>query len=181
MTIWFSADTHFYHQSILRHTHRKFDSVEEMNEAYVEEWNATISKGDMIYHLGDFSFGTSKEIRQVFHRLRGKKVLVAGNHDDNRTRRLAWTEVHDLKRLRVNNQTMWLCHYPMLTWANAHHGTWMLHGHSHGNIADIGTTRMDVGVDATGKLLSPYEDIYAKLSLRTYLQVDHHYVGEADE
>jgi len=37
---------------------RPFESIEEMNEALIENWNELVSRGDRIYHLGDFSFGT---------------------------------------------------------------------------------------------------------------------------
>ncbi len=43
------------------------------------------------------------------------------------------------------------CHFPILSWRNMHHGSWMLHGHSHGRLDNTGAgKRLDVGVDAAG-------------------------------
>lgn len=68
-----------------------------------------------------------------------------------------------------------MCHYPFLTWNKAHHGAWMLHGHSHGNLRAPETTRMDVGID-TRDDFAPYsfDEIEKIMSKRSYLIVDHH-------
>lgn len=42
-----------------------------------------------------------------------------------------------------------MCHYPLLTWDKAHHGSYMLHGHVHSTVPVNDThRRYDVGVDA---------------------------------
>jgi calcineurin-like phosphoesterase family protein len=69
----------------------------------------------------------------------------------------------------------------MTTWAEAHHGTFHLHGHSHGMLTDQRPRRMDVGVDPTGKgearrwgtPLSA-EEVLEKLAGEEYVAVDHH-------
>lgn len=78
---WFISDTHFGHTNILEYEKeaRPFDSVEEMNEKIIENWNKTVNKKDVIYHLGDFAFG--KHNVDIAERLNGRKKLVLGNHD----------------------------------------------------------------------------------------------------
>ena len=42
-----------------------------------------------------------------------------------------------------------LCHYAMLVWNKSHHGSWMLHGHSHGTLKyPFAAKILDVGVDS---------------------------------
>lgn len=80
---FFIGDTHFGHRNILRFDavkpHRPFDSIEEHDEELVRRWNGVVSKGDIVWHLGDFAF-SSKAIAMA-GRLNGMKRLVLGNHD----------------------------------------------------------------------------------------------------
>ena len=84
--IFFISDTHFGHANMLKFTNwdgtplRVFDSVEEMNEVMIENWNSIVKSGDKIYHLGDVFFG-QKNIDEIMPRLNGTKVLIKGNHD----------------------------------------------------------------------------------------------------
>lgn len=79
MTIFVVSDTHFNHKNIIRYSDRPFDSVEEMNEALVDNWNSVVTPQDKAYHLGDVIFGKDYSILK---RLNGKKRLIVGNHDD---------------------------------------------------------------------------------------------------
>lgn len=78
---YFISDTHFGHKNILEYEKkaRPFNTIEEMNEKIIENWNKTIRPQDIIYHLGDFAFG--KHNVTIAKRLNGKKRLVMGNHD----------------------------------------------------------------------------------------------------
>src|SRR3990167_10184368 len=85
-TIWFTSDTHFNHTNIINYCNRPFvfdgtPNVQSMNQALIEHWNANVSSSDVIYHLGDFSFGTKKQASDILHMLNGYKVLIKGNHD----------------------------------------------------------------------------------------------------
>lgn len=40
MTVFFTSDTHFGHEAIIRHCGRPFASVAEMDEALIARWNA---------------------------------------------------------------------------------------------------------------------------------------------
>lgn len=78
---WFTSDTHFGHKNILEYEKeaRPFNSVEEMNETLISNWNDTVRPKDIVYHLGDFAFG--KHNLHIAGRLHGRKRLVLGNHD----------------------------------------------------------------------------------------------------
>ena len=86
--LMFISDTHFSHANIL--TFRglddelirpEFDSVEEMDQTMVDNWNAVVSTNTHIYHLGDVAMGR-ETIGRILPRLNGKKRLILGNHDD---------------------------------------------------------------------------------------------------
>lgn len=81
---WFISDTHFFHSNILKWGRSEFNSVEDMNECMVDNWNSVVRKGDIVYHLGDVWMGpsTHEERSKLWSRLNGSKRLIVGNHDD---------------------------------------------------------------------------------------------------
>jgi calcineurin-like phosphoesterase family protein len=150
--MWFTADTHFGHAAIIKHSARPFASVEEMDEALIGNWNSLVKPTDTVWHLGDFSF---RNPAQYFERLNGTINLLWGNHDDSRVKQLT-----DLVRarggrtghvhyLRENGLRVWMSHYAHRVWRNSHNGSFHLHGHSHGDLPPHGRS-LDVGVDAQG-------------------------------
>lgn len=179
MSIFFTADTHFGHKWMAEE-HRCLGTTDLMDEWIIDQWNNMIGPKDQVYHLGDFSFGGFDHARKMFTALNGHKFLVPGNHDSSGViKNLGWansnTKEWTLIKRKFEGQSIVLCHYPLMTWQNAHHGTWHLHGHSHGNLPHSKTTRMDVGVD-TNIRLAPYplEFIVEKFQGLEYDKVDHH-------
>jgi calcineurin-like phosphoesterase family protein len=135
MTIFVISDTHFGHENILKFTNedgsrvRDFTSVEEMNETLVENWNNAVSETDTVYHLGDVYFGRGHE---VLSRLKGKKRLILGNHDNPKhepitkyfQKIMAWRMFPDLNCL--------LTHVPVHS-SSLYKTKYNLHGHVHRN------------------------------------------------
>lgn len=84
------ADTHFGHKKIVQFTNnngkpiRPWPSVEEHDEALIENWNRVVNKKDTVYHLGDFSI--PKSGLEAAKRLNGNITLIKGNHDPYRMR-----------------------------------------------------------------------------------------------
>ena len=56
MTTFFTSDTHFGHENIIKYCGRPFKDVEKMNERLIKNWNEVVKDTDTIFHLGDFSF-----------------------------------------------------------------------------------------------------------------------------
>jgi calcineurin-like phosphoesterase family protein len=81
MNKWFISDTHFSHANIIRYTGRPFQSVNEMDERLIENWNAHIAPQDTVFFLGDFGLGTTDFLADLCARLHGNKICIRGNHD----------------------------------------------------------------------------------------------------
>lgn len=83
MRTFIISDTHFGHRNIIEYTNRPFYSVEEMNETLIKNWNSVVKKDDVVWHLGDFGFGSKETIINIRSRLNGKIFLILGNHDSH--------------------------------------------------------------------------------------------------
>lgn len=88
MTTFFTADHHFGHANILKYEDAmrrnafggRFQTVEEMDEFLIDQWNATVSPDDTVYHLGDLAF-KMHSIEDILPYLNGSIILIVGNHD----------------------------------------------------------------------------------------------------
>ena len=147
MTIYFTADTHFGHQGILRMSKRPFTTIQEHDELLVEAWNSTVRPGDEVWHLGDFAYRCPLlHAETIFKRLNGTKRLVCGNHEQ-KGRKLGWTSQHEgYLDTVVAGRRIILCHYGMRAWPGAFRGALHLYGHTHGLLPDT-LQSADVGVD----------------------------------
>lgn len=74
--VWFTSDTHFNEERTMNLWKRPFQGVEAMNNTIIENWNAKISKNDVVYHLGDF--GDFKFLSELNFK---KMYFLLGNYD----------------------------------------------------------------------------------------------------
>lgn len=81
MKRWVISDTHFCHERIIGYCQRPFKTTDEMNDVLIRNWNSVVSKDDIVYVLGDFCFGNKSTLVEVVKQLKGRKILVLGNHD----------------------------------------------------------------------------------------------------
>ena len=162
--IWFTADTHFGHESIIKYCSRPFSSSEEMDSVMIDNWNSVVGEKDTVYFLGDFTLKNKVFADKTFSMLNGRIYVMRGSHD-------SWMDSKDIFPISLTDSCylipplysletneipelttpkgslpIVLCHYSMRVWDRSHYGSFHLFGHSHGNL--IGSPRsMDVGVD----------------------------------
>lgn len=79
--IFVCSDTHFNHANIIKYCNRPYETVEEMDEALVDNWNSVVTNDDTVFFLGDFALGSRDVVRDFVSKLNGRKILVRGNHD----------------------------------------------------------------------------------------------------
>lgn len=77
--IWYTSDHHFDHRNIIKYCDRPFRDVDHMNEMLVKNHNDNVAPDDVVYFVGDLSLGV-RSLRFV-HRLNGRIIFLAGNHD----------------------------------------------------------------------------------------------------
>jgi calcineurin-like phosphoesterase family protein len=94
MKTFFTSDTHFGHSNIIGYCNRPFKTIEEMNERLIKNWNARVSKEDLVIHFGDFCFRNTENSKyrgeglclksiNYLEKLNGHITFIKGNHDKN--------------------------------------------------------------------------------------------------
>ena len=144
---YYISDLHLFskNQTIegLNFDGRPFKDIQEMHEIILNNWNGRVTNGDTVYILGDVSNrGKNEDLIAIVARLKGKKVLISGNHDDIRDYRYKqlfhaiydYLEITDYADKQAYKLV--LCHYPILMWNGQHNGTILLYGHLHNSIEE---------------------------------------------
>ena len=128
---YYISDLHFGHKNVLKFDNRPFGSVEEMNQAILDNWNKTVTDKDEVYVLGDV-FWKNDLADEILPKLKGQKHLVKGNHDRvNSIMKSQYTSISDYKRIKDEGLDIILSHYPIAHWDGQFHGSVHLYGHIH--------------------------------------------------
>ena len=142
MKTWLISDTHFDHVNIIRCCNRPFRDVAAMNAAMLLNWNNTVAPNDLVYFLGDMSFGKGSHGPLYWlNYLNGNKVCIKGSHDKG-------IEAKPFEYITIRGEKVLLVHDPdyiPLNWDG-----WTIHGHVHNSkpFLDRKLKRINVSVEA---------------------------------
>jgi len=174
--IWFTGDEHYGHKNIIEYAKRPFSSIEEMNSILIDRHNEVVARGDIVYHLGDFTF--IGDPSKYLDSLNGQHFLIKGNHDHRRLRKdpapFGW--VKDVHMAKLHEHRFFLSHYSHRVWPRSHYGVYHLYGHSHSTLPDLNRST-DAGVDAHRFYPISAEQVVEKLKSIVPRQVDHHAIA----
>lgn len=179
MEPFFTSDTHFGHTNILKHDNRPFVTIEEHDQALIDNWNKVVPSGAVVYHLGDVMWHTKDDRRDyILGSLHGTLILITGNHDKSNKPLLThtrWSQVCDYKEITYSGQKVILFHYRMVVWNCSHYGSWALHGHSHGSLpVNYQAKTIDVGTMCWGYTPVSFSQVAEEMSKHSWTPVDHH-------
>lgn len=177
MTVFFISDTHFGHKKCLTlGKGRPFETIEEMEETIIKNWNEKVKPEDTVYVLGDFCWGFNvKRTKSLVNTLNGQKILVYGNHDrlDAHYKSMSWMDIVPYQEIWLDGKCIILSHYPFAEWKYAYNGSVHLHGHTHNsfNFASLPLPHnnkqiLDVGVDSIGYCPISWEEVKVKLNIK---------------
>lgn len=141
---YYISDLHFWHRRLNQNMdQRGFETVEEMNEYMISQWNSRVRKNDEVVILGDLCISRRGEaVHEILERLQGKKCLIVGNHDnyleDKTFDRGLFQWIEPYKELNDNKRKIVLSHYPIMCYNGQYRRnnegvakTYMLYGHVH--------------------------------------------------
>jgi len=149
----------------------------------IDLWNSQVNKGDLVYVLGDVSFGKLDQTIKILSQLNGQIIVIKGNHDKreelNKLNELNLIQNwHDYKEITINKQPICLFHFAIAAWHKQGYGAFHLYGHSHGTFENTGLS-LDVGIDSSYNYfgehkLFTFEDIESIMKTKTFEVQDHH-------
>jgi calcineurin-like phosphoesterase family protein len=204
--LFFTSDTHYNHANICSATTkwidpvtcREFKTLEHMNSHLVGNINEVIGQDDILFHLGDWSFGGFEQIEKFRNQIICKNVhIITGNHDHHIERnhegcQSLFSSVNKYLDLNVKYNVgtplmgevrFALMHFPIASWDNMARGAIHLHGHVHFNPNKRLQTgkMMDVGCD--GNMLYPIDmsevlSIMRNRPIKSLFEFDHHEIVE---
>ena len=191
-SIWFTSDTHFHHKNLVKGVTgwdlskegtgpsvREFKTLEEHDYTLVKNINDTVRHNDILWHLGDWSFGGQDNIEKFRNQLNCRTInLIFGNHDqliepENSQYRNLFNTCQYYKEITHGGVKLILSHYAFRVWNGMHRGSVNLYGHSHGSLSEIGKS-MDVGIDTNNMYPYHINSIIELMNKKDINTVDHH-------
>lgn len=162
--IWFTSDLHLGHEKVIGFCNRPFTSAKFMDDILIQNYNAKVWPDEPVYFLGDVCFHKPSVGVPMLYRLRGRKILIRGNHDkysDRQYRAAGFDSILEEAKIKIQGQHFVLSHYPYepsdKSGMDAHdlryldrrpmdRGSWLLCGHVHDRWKSQGRM-INVGVD----------------------------------
>ena len=169
---------------------RDFKTLEEHNKAIIKGINDYVGENDILWHLGDWSFGGFRNIWTFRYALKCKDIrLIYGNHDEHIQKNTIhegvpaqslFTSCDHYKEIGVGDgHQIIMSHFAMRVWNHSHKSTIHLYGHSHDSLErEVWGKSMDVGVDSSFRINGEYrpfalEEILKIMNKRQVKFVDH--------
>ena len=183
----FTSDCHFQHINIVKGIStwsdtskcRPFATIEEHNEVILDGINSAAGPDDRVIIAGDFCFGNHENIPKFRELIICRNVwVVKGNHDHKLWkyhRGCFQNTTKFIDDLYIDKQKIVICHYALQVWEDNNRGSWMLCGHSHGNLdhTDDGKI-LDLCPEDHDYKPWTFEQVKECMDSRTIVAKDHH-------
>ena len=163
MKIFFTSDQHFYHRNIIKYASRPFsldnNGVLKCAETIFNNYNKVVSDEDIVFFLGDVFLTSERSWKaglETVFRLKGRKILIKGNHDTlpDKVYSKCFEKIFDY--LEIGD--LLLCHYPdagrYFNEIDINKYKLIVHGHIHNKPTPL-PNGINVCVDYTPNNFSP--------------------------
>ena len=124
------ADTHWEHTKMIEYCDRHPDFGQKIRN----QWQGNVSTQNIVYVLGDVTWGTQGQLQTILAGLPGTKVLIRGNHDRSHTNNWFIQAGFAVVLEKAQVSGVILSHFPVdLTEKEIEYGLINIFGHFHNN------------------------------------------------
>ena len=124
------TDLHFSHTAMQKYCNRPPD----FDQKIINQWQATVSSQDIVFVLGDVTWGSQGQLQQIMNGLPGTKILIRGNHDRNKSNNWFIKSGFSAVLEKAQVSGVILSHFPaLMTQEEIDRGIINIHGHFHNN------------------------------------------------
>lgn len=138
--IFYTSDLHFGHANAIKFDERPFTDVDDMAEGMIHNWNSRVGKNDTVYILGDFCFKL-KDPEPILARLKGRKHLIIGNHDQvimgSEKLQSYFDDIQKMDYISDRGKLIIMCHFPIAEWNKKKSGAYHFYGHIHKSSPEV--------------------------------------------
>jgi calcineurin-like phosphoesterase family protein len=140
--VYITSDSHHFHRKIEEYANRPSN----WQDLIIDNWMNTIKDTDIIIHLGDFALGNISQIEEILSILKGKIILLPGNHDKGRQLKYYKKNMFmTVEENQIEYKNFIFTHRPMNIIPN---GFINVAGHTH-NITPKQNNRLNVSIENT--------------------------------
>lgn len=164
MKLFALSDHHFGHQNIIKYCGRKTHEIPNANLSALEDakamilaHNQVVQDDDLVVFGGDIQASNQGRewIAKIVAKLKGRKILVRGNHDhftNEEYIKMGFESVHDILTI----DEFCFCHYPdvpLVVDICQKKNLTLCCGHTHKEFSDYGdqVKRINLCVDVAGR------------------------------
>lgn len=158
--LWFLSDSHLNHKLADLLEERGFKTPEENTEAVIKSVNDNVGTNDILFNLGDLFLNTTEEVaNQCLDRINCQYMYsLMGNHP-NPLRKMYFKAllesgykegievypfryknlifVGDSLQIYVDNQGIFMSHFPQMVFEGMKLGNWAFCGNEHGKVKEL--------------------------------------------
>lgn len=191
--VFFVSDTHLGHKNLISGISnwtkgvRNFKTLEEHDEFIIELINSSVSKSDILFILGDFCLGRTNYIIECLNKINCENIhFIYGNHDDRIEAKPFlfsnnFVSMEYFMNIKIEDQLLSLCHFPLHRWNESHNGAFNIHGHEHNDMPSycdengLFYRQLDVSIqDNLDYKIWNWQEIKEKLNSKNYVNTKHH-------
>ncbi len=103
-----------------------------MDRELINRWNSVVTDDDTVFMIGDFSIYPKEKTKEICHKLKGEKILISGNHDNNSEEYYYECGFKNVYQYPIILEEFWMIsHKPLYLNKNMPYAN--IYGHVHGN------------------------------------------------
>jgi calcineurin-like phosphoesterase family protein len=155
VNVWLTSDWHLNHDNIATYC----DRPRNFTSTIIKRHNERVRDEDIVVCLGDVAIGKRQLIEFQVRSLRGRKILVRGNHDKRGSNHWWMSHGFDFACDGVKFGNYWLTHIPSTSLADG--CVLNIHGHLHNIWGKPIPAENQKGMVVHNKLRYPWQRLFA--------------------